>query len=118
MTRRPGWLPAAFLSLGGGGKADLVARALEGGGLGVSASLCLHCEGCIYTPAPDFSPLERGTRSGVTLPSSPEDQATLTRRQSAASPPLGQDYLNVYPSFLLDLSCSVLVPRPRLFCVS
>lgn len=66
MTLRPGWLPTARLRLrgGGGGKADLVARGLEGGGLRVSASLCLRCEGCIYTPARDFSPLERGTRSG------------------------------------------------------
>lgn len=36
----------------------------------------------------------------------------------ASLPFLDQDYFNVYPSFLLDLSCSVLLPRSLLFCVS
>lgn len=54
----------------------------------------------------------------VRLLYSPDDQDVLTHVHSTALAPLDQDYSNVYPSFLLDLSCSVLVPGSRLFCVS
>lgn len=95
-----------------GGRVDWVARDLEGRATDISLSLPL----CLVGLPSDLS---LGSPSLKVGPSnSCSSRVRHVTPHPAVQPPLSKGYLNVYPPLLPDPSCSVLVLRSSLFCVS